>query len=321
MTSDRHVFISHASEDKARFVVPFATALRNKGIEAWLDQWEILPGDSLVEKLFEEGLKNAAAVVIVISKYSVNKPWVREELNKAIVDKVAKKTKIIPILIDEVEVPEALKSTVWETVTDLSNIESALRRVINAIVDRREKPPLGELPQYLSQRSIAGLMAADTVTLRAVYDELISSDRDVVQPEVLLPIVAKQGLTTEMLGDSLRVLADNFYLEAKRMTSTGFASIAYVRPTHAGFLKYAGSFLPELDKWTDDIALKILNEKAKHNQEIARSLGLSNFVVDQILETFARNRWITLSGRSLNPHRIVMDVSPTMRRHYTKALN
>jgi len=42
-------FISHASEDKVRFVLGFATKLREKGIDAWLDRWEIKPGDSLAE--------------------------------------------------------------------------------------------------------------------------------------------------------------------------------------------------------------------------------------------------------------------------------
>jgi TIR domain len=73
------VFLSHASEDKQRFVLPFATSLREKGIDVWLDKWEILPGDSLVDKLFEEGLKEAEAVLIVISAVSVTKPWVRQE--------------------------------------------------------------------------------------------------------------------------------------------------------------------------------------------------------------------------------------------------
>ncbi len=71
------VFLSHASEDKQRFVLPFATSLRAKGVDVWLDKWEILPGDSLVDRLFEEGLKNAQAVLIVVSAVSVEKPWVR----------------------------------------------------------------------------------------------------------------------------------------------------------------------------------------------------------------------------------------------------
>jgi histidyl-tRNA synthetase len=68
------VFISHASEDKERFVLDFATKLRNTGIDAWLDKWEMLPGDSLVDKIFEEGIKNASAFIVVLSSNSVNKP-------------------------------------------------------------------------------------------------------------------------------------------------------------------------------------------------------------------------------------------------------
>ena len=63
-------FVSHASEDKERFVLDFAPRLREQGIDAWVDRWEILPGDSFVDKIFEEGLKNASAVIVVISKRS-----------------------------------------------------------------------------------------------------------------------------------------------------------------------------------------------------------------------------------------------------------
>lgn len=61
------VFVSHASEDKERFVVEFARRLRENGVDAWLDQWEMKPGDSLVDKIFEEGLKEARAVIVVLS--------------------------------------------------------------------------------------------------------------------------------------------------------------------------------------------------------------------------------------------------------------
>jgi hypothetical protein len=36
------VFLSHASEDKARFVLSFAEKLHNNGIDVWLDKWEML---------------------------------------------------------------------------------------------------------------------------------------------------------------------------------------------------------------------------------------------------------------------------------------
>jgi hypothetical protein len=79
---DPKVFIGHASEDKERFLRAFATKLRQEaGVDAWVDEWEIYPGDSLVQKISEEGLKDAEAVIIVLSEHSVDEPWVREELS------------------------------------------------------------------------------------------------------------------------------------------------------------------------------------------------------------------------------------------------
>ena len=47
----------HASEDKERFVLEFASKLRQNGVDAWVDKWEMKLGDSLVHKIFEEGTK------------------------------------------------------------------------------------------------------------------------------------------------------------------------------------------------------------------------------------------------------------------------
>ena len=47
-------FISHSSKDK-KFVVRLANDLSGRGIDVWLDQWEIQPGDKFVEKLTEVG--------------------------------------------------------------------------------------------------------------------------------------------------------------------------------------------------------------------------------------------------------------------------
>ncbi len=127
------VFISHASEDKDRFVLGFATKLYSRGIEAWVDRWEMLPGDSLIDKIFEEGIANAQAMIVVVSEHSVNKPWVREELNAGMVRKINGVSKLIPVVIgnvDESQMPESLKATVWERVTDLSDYESEFETIV-----------------------------------------------------------------------------------------------------------------------------------------------------------------------------------------------
>ncbi len=72
------VFMSHSSVDKP-FVERLSTDLRTReGIDAWLDKWEILPGDRFPSKI-EEGLSTAAVFILVLSPQSVNSQWVSYE--------------------------------------------------------------------------------------------------------------------------------------------------------------------------------------------------------------------------------------------------
>jgi len=62
----------------------------------------MLPGDSLIAKVFE-GIPNAQAVIVVVSEFSVNKPWVREELNAAVIRKINGESKLIPVVIGNID--------------------------------------------------------------------------------------------------------------------------------------------------------------------------------------------------------------------------
>jgi hypothetical protein len=167
------VFFSHSHEDKDRFVIPFATALRAKGVEAWVDEWEMLPGDSLVDKIFEEGLKDAAAIIVVLSAHSIKSKWVREELNAAVVARIEKGTRLIPILLDNVEVPQALKNTVWVVVRQPADFQQALAKVVDAIFQQRTRPPLGPGPGFAQVAAIAGLRSSDTLVFKRFGDRTL----------------------------------------------------------------------------------------------------------------------------------------------------
>jgi len=165
------VFISHASEDKARFVLGFAERLYSKGIEAWVDRWEMLPGDSIIDRIFEEGIAQAQAMIVVVSEYSVNKPWVREELNAGMVRKINGASKLIPVVIgsvDESQMPESLKATVWERVEDLDDYESEFETIVRSIYAHREKPELGDAPAYtqMTINVVPGLTDVDSLVLK-----------------------------------------------------------------------------------------------------------------------------------------------------------
>jgi hypothetical protein len=162
------VFVSHASEDKDRFVLEFAKQLRANGVEAWLDKWEMLPGDSLVTKIFEEGIKDAQAVIVVLSKNSVEKPWVKHELDAACVKRINTGSKLIPVVIDDCEVPEVLKATLWENIRDTSSYQPNLDRIIASIFGASDKPPLGKPPAYVGAfgASVAGHNNVDSLVCK-----------------------------------------------------------------------------------------------------------------------------------------------------------
>ena len=93
------VFLSHASEDKARFVEPLYKALTARGLTAWFDKAEIEWGDDLHQRM-AEGLQRSRFGIIVLSP-SFLKYWPGKELSAFLAQEAATKTKrVLPVLLD-----------------------------------------------------------------------------------------------------------------------------------------------------------------------------------------------------------------------------
>src|SRR5690349_15024290 len=90
------VFISHSSLDKP-FVRRIVEAIEADGFKTWLDEKELLPGDSLARRL-SEGVAHAPAVLVVVSKSSIESRWLAFELNKATERMVQGSCRVIPIV-------------------------------------------------------------------------------------------------------------------------------------------------------------------------------------------------------------------------------
>lgn len=162
-TKPPKVFISHATEDKDRFVLKFAEALRKNGVDAWLDKWEMLPGDSLVDKIFEEGIKEASAFIVILPATSVAKPWVREELNAGFVKRLSGKCRIIPIILDACEVPECLRSTLWQKISNPNDYEQDFKRILNSIFGLSDKPAIGVGPAHAEASPLLSLPSLNKI--------------------------------------------------------------------------------------------------------------------------------------------------------------
>ncbi|HZP04053.1 MAG TPA: toll/interleukin-1 receptor domain-containing protein [Terracidiphilus sp.] len=90
------VFISHASEDKEKFVEPLANTLVQLGVTVWYDKFSLTIGDSLSRSI-DIGLSRSRFGLVVVSRSFVSKPWPEYELRGLTAKELATGKVIIPI--------------------------------------------------------------------------------------------------------------------------------------------------------------------------------------------------------------------------------
>jgi hypothetical protein len=91
-----HIFVSHASEDKAAFVRPLAHALKAHGLRLWYDEFSLRPGDSL-RRSIDRGLAECSAGLLVLSPSFFSKEWPQRELDGLFAAEIAGQSRLIPI--------------------------------------------------------------------------------------------------------------------------------------------------------------------------------------------------------------------------------
>lgn len=138
------IFISYSQQDKD-FVDTLAKNLVFLKHNVWMDRWELKVGDSLTEKV-ENALTESSAVILIVSKNSVDSGWCRRELNAALVREIEeKRSLILPCRIDDCEMPLFLKDKLYadfraDSDKALNDIDTALSTISNAFQARFEEP-------------------------------------------------------------------------------------------------------------------------------------------------------------------------------------
>lgn len=310
MSNNPVAFISHASEDKERFVIEFAKKLRAVGVDAWLDKWEMHPGDSLIDKIFEEGIKNGDFFIVILSANSVNKPWVREELNAAMVKKISKQLKIIPVVLDGVAVPECLSSTLYESIKDVNDYEESFARIKNSIFEISEKPPLGNMPHYLNSDvfTISGLTKIDSIVLFEACTLALEKETIEQSAQELFLRISKQGIEKSEFYESIDILNRKGYIKG---TKTLDMLLHYYDVQYVSIRMYAQKTYKDFNEIEKKIAICIVNEQG--NLQIADNLHVSNLIVNSVFDYF-HLRGLIRYRIMMSGDYIIEDISPELRR-------
>lgn len=126
------VFLCHSSSDKP-FIRKLGMALVTNGVKVWVDEAEIRIGDSLIGKI-ESGILGAKYLIAILSNNSINSQWCAEELRIAMAHQIAQKGLIVlPVLIEECEIPGFLQAKRYADFRSADNFDQAVAELCAAI--------------------------------------------------------------------------------------------------------------------------------------------------------------------------------------------
>lgn len=166
---DTSIFHSHNSEDK-EFVRQLGQDLRRAGITVWLDEAEIKPGDSIIDKI-EEGLKGSKHLALILSPNSVNSSWVKRELRTVLHQQITLNNKtVIPLLYKQCEIPQFLIDILYIDFRDTNNYPFALRQLLHLL------DPSFSAPQFVTVRELQELL--DKIPNPINSKSILQSKRD-----------------------------------------------------------------------------------------------------------------------------------------------
>src|SRR5450755_4635997 len=93
------VFVSYRSSDVAA-VEAFARRLRESGVDAWFDRWEVGAGDDIVARM-DAGLDGCGAALIFVSSAWFDGRWAFDEYTTLALRAVEDGVRIIPVMLED----------------------------------------------------------------------------------------------------------------------------------------------------------------------------------------------------------------------------
>ena len=124
------IFISYSHADEA-FAHELATHLVKHNAHVWIDSWELNVGDSLIQRI-QQAIQESSALLIVLSKASVESEWCKKELNAGLMRELdEKRVLVLPVLLDNCDIPMFLREKMYADFR--TSFDTGLRALIPAV--------------------------------------------------------------------------------------------------------------------------------------------------------------------------------------------
>ena len=137
------IFISYSHADEL-IVNKLAAHLVKNNASVWVDKWELNVGDSILNRV-QDALVDSSALLVVLSKSSVESEWCKKELSAGLMRELhEKRVVVLPVIVDDCEIPLFLREKMYADLRKdfdqgLHSILSAIAKITNSDQARFEQ--------------------------------------------------------------------------------------------------------------------------------------------------------------------------------------
>lgn len=179
------VFISYSVKDK-NYANKLAYSLREKNIQVFFSEWDILVGHNLEHQLYE-GIKECNYLLLIITKSSIKSKWVKVELDFArIIEIEDNRINIIPLLYEKCEIPDSLRTKVYADFTDSFDI--GFNKILHTISNAENNIPVHSKIGSDFDNIFKGLVTPDKLR-RTFFNGAYFIDKELIEPDITKSVI------------------------------------------------------------------------------------------------------------------------------------
>jgi len=292
MQTNPKVFISYAweSDELKDWVKNLAIELRNSGIDAKLDQWEVVPGDQMPHFMEKSVRENDYVLLVCTPKYKTKSEnriggvGYEGDIMTAEVLQNSNHRKFIPILQagdKNTSIPSWLKGKYFIDLSNDSHFEKNFEDLLTTVLNAREvAPKIGQIPSRF-QRQVTTIIEKqqseqdDQIRIKGiVVDEITQPSNDGSRGSALYKIPFELNRRPNHKWIELFIQSFNRPPEFSSMHRPGIASV------YGNKIYLDGTTIEEVERYhkkTLKLAVEVANRvyaevigRRKHQEEQER---------------------------------------------------
>ena len=312
--------IVHSPEDAERFVSGLSSALGHAGVESDTESWRLSVRDSLIDRIFSEGLKDASLMLVVLSQNNSNTDWSSLELELSVVERIQAVTRLCVLLLDgrqpPAELPEDVPVFALDHPGDVLEL-SGLIQELGPIMRGHYVPgnrPAGAEREGGSDGVLAGISnigETEATVLALSCRCAVESNAFLVKADNVFELAAPLEIRNEDFHRCLDALENAGHIRGKRSNGGLISTFEVNRPA---FGHYMDEVLDNTDEVVADLASEIL-AGVRDNETLVETFELPRLIVTYILDDLDEKGQITVI-RQMRGNRRIKRVSPEFQQLY-----